>query len=87
MNFLEPNQIEKYHNDGFLVIRNVLSENECDDLKKNLKEEIQKGKDSLKKSSGKKKDHKEYDDDEVKYIKLNIKFIFFKNRKIIVKTY
>ena len=50
MNFLESNQIEKYHNDGFLVIRNVLSENECDDLKKNLKEEIQKGKDSLKKS-------------------------------------
>lgn len=50
MNFLDSKQINKYHNDGFLVIRNVLSENECDDLKKILKEEIQKGKDNFNKS-------------------------------------
>jgi len=50
MNFLDQNQIDKYHKDGFLIIRNVLSENECEDLKKVLKEEIRKGKDSLQKS-------------------------------------
>ena len=42
-------QIEKYHKDGFLVVKNVFTREECNNFKKILIEEIEKGKDALQK--------------------------------------
>ena len=50
MNYLSFKQIEKYHKDGFLIVRNVFTRKECNELKKVLIEEINKGKNILKKS-------------------------------------
>ena len=50
MNYLSLKQIEKYHKDGFLIVRNVFTRKECNELKEVLIEEINKGKNILKKS-------------------------------------
>ena len=51
MNYLNSGQIEKYKKNGFLIVKNVFSIKECDELKQELIQEIKKGKDILKKSS------------------------------------
>ena len=50
MNYLNSGQIEKYQKNGFLIVKNVFSIKECDELKQELIQEIKKGKDILKKS-------------------------------------
>ena len=50
MQRLNLKQIERYHEDGFLVVRNFFTIEECDKLKKILIEEISKGQDILKKT-------------------------------------
>lgn len=50
MDYLSSSQIEKYHNDGFLIVRNIFTREECDELRSVLIEEIEKGKNMLKKS-------------------------------------
>ena len=49
MNYLSLRQIEKYYKDGFLIVRNVFTRKECNELRKVLIEEIDKGKNILKK--------------------------------------
>ena len=49
MKYLNPKEIKNYHEDGFLVVRNIFTKNECADLKKTLIDEIHKGKDIYKK--------------------------------------
>ena len=56
MKILNSKQIEKYHKDGFLVVKNVFTREECNNFKKVLLEEIKKGKDILQKSLNKPKD-------------------------------
>ena len=51
MNYLNSGQIEKYQKNGFLIVKNVFSIKECDELKQVLIHEIKKGKDIFKKSS------------------------------------
>ena len=51
MNYLNSGQIEKYKKNGFLIVKNVFSIKECDELKQVLIHEIKKGKDIFKKSS------------------------------------
>ena len=51
MNYLNPKQIEEYHENGFLVVKNIFSEKECSEIKKELIKEIKKGKEDLKNSS------------------------------------
>ena len=47
---LNLKQIERYQKDGFLVVRNFFTREECDELKKILIEEISKGQDILQKT-------------------------------------
>ena len=51
MNYLNPKQIEEYRENGFLVVKNIFSEKECSEIKKELIKEIKKGKEDLKNSS------------------------------------
>lgn len=51
MNNLTSEEIKKYHKDGFVIVRSVFTEKECEDFKKVLKEEIVNGKNELEKSS------------------------------------
>ena len=56
MKLLNSKQIEKYHKDGFLVVKNVFTREECNNFKKILIKEIEKGKDILQKSLNKPED-------------------------------
>lgn len=49
MNYLIPKQIEKYQQDGFLVVKSVFMAKECELLKKALIDQINTGKNDLKK--------------------------------------
>ena len=49
MDYLSSKQIEKYHKDGFLIIKNVFTSKECNVLRTALIEEIDRGKNILKK--------------------------------------
>ena len=50
MNDLNPSQLEKFSKDGFVIVRNIFSKEECSHFKKILLEELDKGKDALKNS-------------------------------------
>lgn len=56
MNGLNSGQVEKFHKDGFIIVKNIFSEKECAHLKKTLFEEIKKGEDALQKSPDEPKD-------------------------------
>ena len=61
MNYLNSKQVDKFHRDGFLIIKNTFTKEECDELKKTLMVEIKKGKDILEKSQTKSNDKINYD--------------------------
>lgn len=61
MNYLNSKQVDKFHRDGFLIINNTFTKEECDELKKTLIVEIKKGKNILEKSPTKSNDKINYD--------------------------
>ena len=60
MDYLNTQQIEKFRKDGFLVIKNVFTKKECDELKQTLMQEITKGKLALKNTVNNLKDKIDY---------------------------
>lgn len=61
MKYISSKQIEKYHKDGFLHVKRIFTEKECYNLKKILRQEINKGKEIYKKFKRKNKKETTYD--------------------------
>ena len=60
MDYLNTQQIEQFRRDGFLIIKNVFTKKECDELKQTLMQETTKGKLALKNTVNNLKDKIDY---------------------------
>ena len=76
MKYISSKQIEKYHKDGFLHVKRIFTEKECYNLKKILRQEINKGKEIYKKFKRKNKKETTYNENNPLSFSLNQNFIF-----------